>query len=329
MRRFLVLLVSVLSFALPAQDKAAVDAAMSTGQKAIEAGDFAAAAKAFKTATDLDPANGRGWQLLGYSLHADKRLDEALPVHLKAAEFKDVAPVALYNAACVYSLKGERDKAIEYLQKAVASGFNDQDQLAGDSDFDGMRDDPRLVKLAETLASGVQVFSPTTNRHSARLAYFTRHGSPGQIAIDYAVLPWQDQFEQTLKSPKFTGKRWRLGADFWTTMDNSMPLRIGGVVIPAGYWYLTLERRGDDFVLGVHDPVAVKKQHIDPYRADLVRDGIEVPLQHTVADKVHPQLEIAITLPPGEQHQGEFRVGFGGHELTAKVAIDLADAASR
>ena len=310
------------------KDKQAVAAALRDGQTALADSDFEAGIAAFRKVTELDPANARGWQLLGYCLHAQKRLDEALPIHLKAAEFKEVAPVATYNVACVYSLKGDKDKAIEWLQKAIALGFNDAAQLAGDTDFDGMRDDPRLQKLAANLGTGVQVFQPTTNRHSARLAYFGGKGSPGQIAIDYAVLEWQDRFEQALASPKFVGKKWRFGSDFWTTMDNSMPLRIGGVEIPAGYWYLTLEHRGEHkFVLGVHDPVEVRKLHVDPFRAELVTGGIEVPLHYMAAKEPHKELEIGISMPLGEQQKGTFAVGFGGHELSADVVVDLKPAA--
>lgn len=304
--------------------KAAVEAALRTGQQAVQDGDFEAGVVAFRTVTELDPKRGTGWHMLGYCLHAAKRLDEALAIHLKAAEFPDVAPMAIYNVACVHSLKGDQDKAIEWLQKAVASGFNDTATLAGDSDFDALRADPRFLAIADRMQNGVQVFAPTTNRRSARLAYFGGRGSPGQIAIDHAVLEWRDEFDASLQSPKLVGKKWRLGSDFWTTLDNSMPLRLGSVEIPAGYWYLTLERRGDrQFVLGVHDPVAVRKLHIDPFRAEQVQGGIEVPLQYAAAAKAHQELEIGIVLAPGQQTEGTFRIGFGGHELTAAAVIGL------
>src|SRR5262245_12470191 len=72
------------------KDKQAVAAAMRDGQTALADSDFDAGIAAFRKVTELDPANARGWQLLGYCLHAAKRLDEALPAHLKAAEFKEV-----------------------------------------------------------------------------------------------------------------------------------------------------------------------------------------------------------------------------------------------
>src|SRR5262245_10727822 len=65
------------------KDKQAVTAALRDGQTALADSDFEAGIAAFRKVTELDPANARGWQLLGYCLHAQKRLDEALPIHLK------------------------------------------------------------------------------------------------------------------------------------------------------------------------------------------------------------------------------------------------------
>ena len=308
-----------------AKDRAAVVAVMKEGQAALQDENFEAAIAAFRKATELEPQNGRAWHLLGYSLHGSKRLDEALKVHLKATEFKEVAHIATYNVACVYSLKGDKKLALEWLQKAVALGFNDKNQVANDPDFDNLRDDPAFKQLVASLAEGVQPFVVTTDRRSARVAYFSGNGSPGQLAIDYGVVEWNDKrFGEALASPKFVGRKWRLGSDFWTTLDTSMPLRINGVEIPAGYWYLTVEHKGDQkLVLGVHDPVAVRSQHIDPFRAELVKGGIEVPMTYARTADVQKQLDIGITLPSGAKTKGSLHVRFGPHELTADVEIGL------
>jgi tetratricopeptide (TPR) repeat protein len=324
MRNVLALPCLLLSFALPAQDRAAAEAAFRDGQSAVQGGEFEAAVAAFRKATEADPAFGRAWHMLGYSLHAAGKLDEALKYHLKATEFQDVAPVATYNVACVHSLKGDKDKAFEWLGKAVTMGFGDGAQLQGDSDFDNIRDDPRFKKIADSLGKSMQAFVVTTPRKSARVAYFAAKGSPGQIAIDYSPIEWRATYDQHLASPKFTGKKWRFGSDFWTTLDNSMPMVVGGVEIPAGYWYLTLEHKGDkQFVLGVHDPVAVRKQRLDPFKAELLQGGIEVPLAHTAVDEAAGNLEIAILLDKGERTKGKLRVRFGGHELAAGVKIGV------
>jgi predicted esterase len=59
---------------------------------------------------------------------------------------------AAYNIACGYSLKGERDPAFEWLDKAAAWGFGNSDGTTGsniehakkDADLAGLREDPRF-----------------------------------------------------------------------------------------------------------------------------------------------------------------------------------------
>jgi hypothetical protein len=53
----------------------------------------------------------------------------------------------LYNVACVYSLLGLADSAIDCLEQAVASGFGHWDWLVHDSDLDPLRAHPRFTAL--------------------------------------------------------------------------------------------------------------------------------------------------------------------------------------
>ncbi|MGE3173239.1 MAG: tetratricopeptide repeat protein [Planctomycetota bacterium] len=322
MSRILASLVALaLAVAVPAQESA--DAAMRQGQAAVQEGDFQSGITAFRKVTELEPDNGRAWQLLGYCLHLSGDLDAALPVHEKAAEFADVRAVASYNIACVHGIRGDKEQALAWLEKAVAAGFDDGSHLANDPDFDLLREDPRFQKLAKGLKTKVQVYAPVVDRKCSRVALFAARQSPGQIAIAYSTLAWQDGFDKAMESPKFVGKKWRFGREFWTTLDNSMPLQVGGVEIPAGYWYLTLEHKGDHrFVLGVHEPKEAHKLHLDPFRADLLPAGIEVPLAHADAAEKHDELDIRITVPKGHE-KGELQIGFGGHELSAPVVIEL------
>jgi len=52
-----------------------------------------------------------------------------------------------YNAACLYALEGEVDKAIASLQEAVTRGFGNRAWLEHDPDLDSLRDDPRFQDL--------------------------------------------------------------------------------------------------------------------------------------------------------------------------------------
>ena len=51
---------------------------------------------------------------------------------------------AHYDAACGYSVRGDTERALEALQRAVTAGFRDFKWMAGDGDLDPIRSDPRF-----------------------------------------------------------------------------------------------------------------------------------------------------------------------------------------
>jgi Flp pilus assembly protein TadD len=153
MRRVLVpLLCAVLSaVACARDDEPSTEALRREGNQAVQAENWDAATTAFRKLTELDPQDGDAWHMLGFVLHSGGKIDEALPAHLKASEFPDVAPTAAYNAACAYARKGDKDKAIEWLQKAVGFGFARPEVAEVDSDLASLRGDPRFQALIDDL----------------------------------------------------------------------------------------------------------------------------------------------------------------------------------
>jgi hypothetical protein len=195
--------------------------------------------------------------------------------------------------------------------------------------MDSLRKDPRFEKVMKALAAAaestpnkVNVFAQTVERKLARVAWFDKKGSPGQIAIDYSPVAWQAKYDEAVD--KMIGKKWRFGADCWTSLDTSVPLQFGGVAVPAGYYYLTLEQREPGvFLLALHDANEVKKQRIDPFQAERVKGGIEVKLTHEKSEKQADQLHIAIEVEKGSLDHGTFAVHFGGHSLSAPVVMQV------
>jgi len=84
-----------------------------------------------------------------FEAHSAGRYDEAIAGFTKAAEMGFVPSTCYYNIACGHSLKGEKDLAFEWLEKALKAGFNRNDLLQEDSDLDPIRDDPRFAKIME------------------------------------------------------------------------------------------------------------------------------------------------------------------------------------
>jgi len=57
----------------------------------------------------------------------------------------------LYNLACVYALQNETDRALDCLEKSVASGMGHKEWIEHDSDLDSLRSHPRFQALLQKL----------------------------------------------------------------------------------------------------------------------------------------------------------------------------------
>ena len=54
---------------------------------------------------------------------------------------------AMYNLACAYSLKGDREAGIKWLEKSVNAGFDSPDKLRYDPDLNNLRSDARFARI--------------------------------------------------------------------------------------------------------------------------------------------------------------------------------------
>jgi len=107
-------------------------------------------AKAYEAITKNEPKNGRAWYRLGYALHSMGNFEQAAWSYQRAVEIAG-NPLAMYNLACSYARLKDKDKAFEWLNKSINSGFISSTQLQKDADLAILRDDARF-KESITLA---------------------------------------------------------------------------------------------------------------------------------------------------------------------------------
>lgn len=130
--------------------------------------------------TKADPDNAIAWFNLGLSLHYSGQLDKGIEATKKAATFKVVRTVALYNVACGYAMKKDRDNAFAYLEQARDAGFLDFGQCKRDSDLDALRSDPRFKAFLTSIK---------TERRKLRGTYrFENLAASDGTKIKYAVV---------------------------------------------------------------------------------------------------------------------------------------------
>ncbi len=113
----------------------------------LRASDFAGAAKILAQITSSEPANARAWRMYGIALQQNKELDRALAAYQKFLTLQPAAPVVIYNIGTVYALKGDADRAFEWLGKAKATGKMDMTQIQVDPDVAALKGDPRFAAL--------------------------------------------------------------------------------------------------------------------------------------------------------------------------------------
>ena len=100
-----------------------------------------------KTATQLVSEGMAAYGKKDYAL-AVKLLQQAVE---KGADQSDV----LYNTACALSLNGEREKALQFLEKSIVAGYRNPTHLKYDVDLNSLHDDPRWEKIVAACESAL------------------------------------------------------------------------------------------------------------------------------------------------------------------------------
>jgi len=60
---------------------------------------------------------------------------------------EEIGTISAYNVACGYALKGDKDRALDWLELCIKGGYDDYDHLRKDTDFDSVRNEKRYKKL--------------------------------------------------------------------------------------------------------------------------------------------------------------------------------------
>ena len=113
----------------------------------LQAQDPAGALAIAEQVVAREPANARAWRVLGVAAKGTKDLDRAMVAFQKSIELEPANPVGLYNTGVVYALKGDRDRAFEWLGRAKGTHKIDMTQIEPDPDLVSLRADPRFAAL--------------------------------------------------------------------------------------------------------------------------------------------------------------------------------------
>lgn len=146
----------------------------------------------------------------------------------------------------------------------------------------------------------------------------------GGVCIQYSQPTWKQDYEGKLD--QYKGQSWRLGKNYWTTMNTMTALNIGGVQVPAGAYYLglKLDEKGG-FHLLVIDSKKADSNLWSPFMPNEWKADYTCPMNHGKSEKSAEKL--TITLDGQTADALELKVHWGTHQVTAKVTMTPAVAA--
>lgn len=131
------------------------DAAFVNFLSLVRSAEAKAAARQWEEATALyeqvvqaNPVRVQFWNALANSAYQGRNYRKAITAYEKVIELRGGFPSsAAYNIACCYALLGEKERALEWLQKSFDMGFRNLPNAQTDSDLQSLRDDPRYQKI--------------------------------------------------------------------------------------------------------------------------------------------------------------------------------------
>ena len=142
-----------------------------------------------------------------------------------------------------------------------------------------------------------------------------------QVALDCGRAEWKAE-DDVLDDARTLGKRFRLGSDFWASLDAAGSVSIGGKEIKAGYWYLALERsKKGEWFLVVLDAEPLRKKHVEPAKSSETSGGTLVPLKDEKLAPPAKQLDVEFAGIVGKPFEWTLEIRFGSHKLAADVTL--------
>jgi hypothetical protein len=169
------------------------------------------------------------------------------------------------------------------------------------------------------------------DRASARVLYWNGQtdAAAGQVAIDYGRPVWKKEYNDSAKFDAMTrGKVWRMGSNYWTTLDTNLPLSIGGKKVPVGFYYLGLHRseEGSEWSLVFIDPAKARRERLDAFQIERAPVEFEAVMSNvTKAETPREKLTITLSYPKDDIKHVTMRVAWGNLVLKTPIEVVLPE----
>jgi len=183
---------------------------------------------------------------------------------------------------------------------------------------------------AQAAQPALQAFGGVSaERSSARVFYWNsqKNSSPGQFVVNYSAPAWSKEMDDPAAFDKATkGKIWRLGKDFWTTLDTNIPLTIAGKEVAPGSYYLGLERSSDGatWSLVFIDPAKARKNHADAFDMTLTPVEFKVPTTVQKGTAKNEKLVIDLSYAKETPKSVTMKISWGTMQVSVPIEAQVA-----
>ena len=165
-------------------------------------------------------------------------------------------------------------------------------------------------------------------RGSARVLYWDTAADKafGQFAIDYGRPLWKPAYDDPQKFDAATkGKVYRLGSNWWTSLDTHVPLKVGGTDVGVGNYFLGLERSADGaaWSLVFIDPVKVREMRLDAFQIERAPILFKVPMTTEEPATRNEKLLITLTYAKEDPKNVKMTISWGKLQMSAPVAVTV------
>jgi tetratricopeptide (TPR) repeat protein len=106
------------------------------------------AVAAWEQVSDYNPVNGEYIASLGDAYYNNAQYAKAIAAYKKQIELRHgFLANAAYNIACCYALVGDKQQALDWLEKAFKMGFRSYTHAQSDSDLQSLHGDQRFIQI--------------------------------------------------------------------------------------------------------------------------------------------------------------------------------------
>jgi tetratricopeptide (TPR) repeat protein len=115
--------------------------------------------------TQKYPNTGRVWMNLGFAALQARDFDTAFAAYQHTLQLGYRVGTSSYNMACGYALRGDRNAAFEWLNKARTAGFELSNYIDSDDDLEALHDDPRWEPLRDDVKAEYRAKHREKDKH--------------------------------------------------------------------------------------------------------------------------------------------------------------------